>query len=277
VRVAHTGAATPVVSLDDDIRIAERVAADGLELWVPKLWPSLERVGIEGLKSALRRQRVAPLTLAPVADVLFRDLAGIEETIAAVHRLAEVGRALGAGWLVLTPGARPDGADERDVALEARARLPRLLDIAGRYDVGLALTPGGRPDASVRTLAAAAAIVDAMDRPGLALAVDTFALYASHSAPEEVKACRPGWLALLRLADAPGDIEPESLRDRHRLPPGDGVVPIAQWIGLIRQLGADPVAVVPVAPADSADAEGWVRQLRERALAIAQEPRRAAR
>jgi sugar phosphate isomerase/epimerase len=209
--------------------------------------------------------------------VLFRDPAGVEETIAAVHRLAEVGRAIGATWLVLTPGTRPDGADERDVLVEARARLRRLLEIAGRYDVGLALTPGGRPDSAVRTVAAGGALVDAMGHPGLALAIDTFALHASRSSPEEVKACQPRWLALLRLADAPGDIEPEALREGHRLPPGAGVAPIARWVDLIRQLGADPAAVVPVVSAERAEPEGWARQLRERALAIVRPPPGTAR
>jgi 2-keto-myo-inositol isomerase len=277
VRVAHTGAATPATSIDDDIRVAQRIGADGLELWIPKLGTSLERLGPAGLQDALRRHRVPPLTLAPVDDVLFRDPAGAEEALATVHRLAEVARAIGATWIVLTPGARPDGADRRDVLLEGRVRLGALCALATRYDVGLAMTPGGRPDSAVRTIAEAGAIVEAVGRPGLGLALDTFALHASRSSPGDVKACRPGWLAVLRLADAPPDVEPDALRDGHRLPPGAGVAPIGQWIALVRQLGADPAAVVPVAAAQGAEPADWARRLRESALAVAREPRRAAR
>jgi 2-keto-myo-inositol isomerase len=268
VRVAHTGAATPRLSLEDDIAVAAGIGADGLEIWAPKLGPALERAGPAGLAALLRRHRVAVVSLGPVPDALACDPAGTEETVARVHRLSELARALRAPWIVLTPGERPAGADERDALDEARITLARLAQISERYDVGLALTPDGHPRAAVRTLGAAAAVLDAAARPGLGLAPDTFNLYAARSSPDELKACRPRWLALLRLADAPADVAPESLRDAHRLPPGDGVAPIDRLLALARELGAEPPAVVPVAPGADGDPSGWAKELRERALAF---------
>ncbi len=270
MRVAHTGAATPLASLEDDVATAARIGADGLEIWAPKLGPALERGGPAALAALLRRHRVAVVSLAPVPDVLFRDPGGLEETVERVHRLSELARALGATWIVLTPGERPDGADERDVQHEAHATLSRLAQISERYDVGLALTPEGRPRAAVRTLVAAAALVELARRPALALALapDTFHLYAAGSSPEELKACRPRQLALLRLADAPADVEPESLRDADRLPPGEGVVPIDRVLALVRELGAEPPAVVPVVPREPGDPTEWARRLRDQALAL---------
>ena len=269
MRVAHTGAATPLASLEEDVATAARIGADGLEIWAPKLGPALERGGPAALAALLRRHRVAVVSLAPVPDVLFRDPGGLEETAERVHRLSELARALGATWIVLTPGERPDGADERDVQHEARATLSRLAQISERYDVGLALTPDSRPRAAVRTLAAAVALVELARRPALALAPDTFHLYASGSSPDELKACRPRQLALLRLADAPADVEPGSLRDAHRLPPGEGVVPIDRVLALVRELGAEPPAVVPVAPREHGDPSEWARRLRDQAQALA--------
>ena len=268
MRIAHTGAATPLVSLEDDVAIAARIGADGLEIWAPKLGPALERGGPAGLGGLLRRNRVAAVSVAPVPDVLFRDEAGFEETVARIHRLSELARALGATWLVLTPGERPAGADERDVHREARVTLARLAQVSERYDVGLALTPDSHPRAAVRTLAAAAALIEAARRPTLALAPDTFHLYAARSSPDELKACRPGWLALLRLADAPADVEPGSLRDADRLPPGEGVVPIDRVLALVRELGADPPSVVPVASGEGTDPSGWAKRLGEQARAL---------
>lgn len=273
MRVAHTGASTPSASLEDDVGAAARIGADGLEVWAPKLRAALEPGGPAGVAATLRRHRMAAVSIAAVEDVLFRDRAGLEEATANVHRLSELARALGAAWIVLTPGERPDGADDRDVHHEGRATLSRLVQLSERYDVGLALTPSGHPRAAVRTLATAAAIVDAVRRPALALAPDTFELYAAGSAPEEVTACRPRWLALVRLADAPRDVEREALRAGHRLPPGDGVAPIARFLGLVRQLGADAPAVVPVPPRDPGDPVGWARHLRERALAAERDSR----
>src|SRR5207253_6396900 len=149
-----------------------------------------------------------------------------------------------------------------------RATPSLLPQPTERYDAGLALTPEGRPRAAVRTLAAAAALIDLARRPALALAPDTFHLYAAGSSPEELKACRPRQLALLRLADAPADVEPEALRDAHRLPPGEGVVPIDRMLALVRELGAEPPAVVPVAPREPGDPGEWAGRVRDQAQAL---------
>jgi 2-keto-myo-inositol isomerase len=268
VRVAHTGASTPLLSLEDDVAIAAGIGADGLEIWAPKLGPALERAGPAGLTALLRRHQVTVVSLAPVPDALSCDQAGAEEALARVHRLSELARTLRASWIVLTPGDRPAGADERDGQDQARIALARLAQISERYDVGLALTPDSHPRAAVRTLAAAAAVLAKTARPVLGLAPDTFSLYAARSSPEDLTACRPRWLALFRLADAPGDVEPESLGDADRLPPGDGVAPIDRLLVLARELGAAPPAVVPVAAGADGDPRAWAQRLRERALAV---------
>jgi len=41
--------------------------------------------------------------------------------------------------------------------------------------------------------------------------------------------------------------EVETLRDQHRLPPGEGVLPLAEIVGRVRALGADPTVVRPAA------------------------------
>jgi sugar phosphate isomerase/epimerase len=273
VRVAHTGAATPATSLPDDIVIAGRIDADGLEVWAPKLAPALAADGLAGLRERFRRERVRALSIAPVADVLFRDQAGREEAAATVHRLAEVARSLGAAWLVATPGERPEGADDRDVGHEAGVTLTRLAELTGRYDVGLAITPDGHPRSALRTLAAAVSIVVRCRHHALGIAPDTFHLHAARSGPDEIAGCPPGRIAILRLADAPAQIEPEALRDADRRPPGHGVAPVGRLIALCRRLGVDPPAVVPVPPpAAEADHAGWARRLREQALALEHGP-----
>lgn len=266
MRFVHSGLATPAASLEDDCRIAARLAADLLEVAADKLGPALERGGLAGL---LRRHGVRACSVAAVEDVTFRDLAGLEAVTAAVHRLSEVARSVGATWLVVTPGERPDGADERDALREARETLGRLARIGERYDVGIALCPLGRREASVRTLRQAMAVVDAVGRRSVALALDTFELWAARSTPGDLKACHPRWLAMLRLADAERGVEPEQARAHHRRCPGDGAIDLSAWLAVAGALVPDlpvtcPVAPPPGTPAD--EAEGWARRLRERTL-----------
>ena len=88
---------------------------------------------------------------------------------------------------------------------------------------------------------------------------------------------RARWIGLVRLADAPaGDVE--TLRDHHRLPPGDGVIPLGDILARVRALGADATAVVACPlPGGPSEAAGWVTRLRERATAVLRAPATAGR
>lgn len=270
MRWIASGLATPAAPVEDDCRAAARVPADGLELAVPKLGPALERHGQAGLAALLRRHALRAFSLAPVEDVTFRDPAGSEAVVEAVHRAAEVARAVRAMWVVVTPGERPDGCDEREATREAQATLGRLARLTERYDVGLALCPLGRPWASVRGVRQALAVLQGVGRRSLGLAPDTFEAWAAGARPDELKACDPRALAMLRVAGAAPHVRPEEARAHHRRPPGEGAVPAAEWLAVA--LAVEPALALtsPVAPEDpSVGAEDWLRRLRENTLALA--------
>src|SRR5262249_50805824 len=185
-----------------------------------------------------------------------------------------------ASWLVVQPGERPDGADERDALREARDSLDRLCRASERYDVGIALSPIGIAWASIRTVRQAASVMESVGRKSLGVVLDTFHFHVGGSSFDDARQLRPRAIALLRLADAP-DGARETAREHHRLPPGAGVAPIRAVIGLVRALGAEPPAVVHVPlPSGDDDEAGWARPPPRAARTIPQDggaggPRRA--
>lgn len=272
MRLALAGAATPALELADALAAAGAAGYDAVELWLPAVWPALERIGPDGLGALLRRQRLAPVALGPIPDVTFRDPAGLEAAVDRVHGAAALARGLGASWVLVQPGERPEGADERDGLREARATLERLGRAGERYDVGVAVMPLGAPRASLRTVGHVLQVIEAIGRRSLGLAVDGFHFHAGASSLEDLKRCRPRALALLRLTDAPPG-EREALREGRRLPPGEGVAPLAALVGVTRALApAAPLVVDAPLPAGSDDAAGWARRLRERALGVLRAP-----
>jgi sugar phosphate isomerase/epimerase len=121
----------------------------------------------------------------------------------------------------------------------------------------------------------AIAVIEAVGRRSLGLALDTFHFHVGGSSLEDVRQCRPRAVAILRLADAPdGERETlETLREHHRLAPGSGVAPVGAIAGVVKQLGAMPPAVVHVPlPRGENDAAGWARRLREATLDLLREP-----
>jgi 2-keto-myo-inositol isomerase len=263
MRPVWSGASAPNLALEEDLDAAAAAGFDAVELSLPKLWPDLERRGPDKVAESLTRRRLAAMALGPLTDVTFRDAAGIEKVVAEMHGAATLARRLGAAWVLVEPGERPDGADERDALREGRETLDRLCRASERYDVGVALMPVGLAWASLRTVRQAIHVIDAVGRKSLGLAVDTFHFYVSGSSLEDLRQCRPRAIALLRLADAP-EGERETLRDHHRLVPGTGVAPVRAVLGVVKALGAAPPVVVHVPlPRGETDAVGWARRLRE--------------
>jgi 2-keto-myo-inositol isomerase len=273
VRLALSGACAPDWPLDDELAGAAAAGYEAVELWLPKLWAVLERSGPDAVATALKRRRLAPAALAPIAEATFRDRAGLEAVTAEVHGAAALARAFGAPWVVIQPGERPDGADERDALREARHTLGRLALAAERYDVGLAIWPLGHAWSSIRTIREAGDIIEAVGRKSLGIALDTFHMHLAGSRPEDVGHLRSRWIALVRLADAPAG-DPATLRDAHRLPPGEGVISLGDIVGRVRGLGATEATAVVASPLAGglAEAAGWAKRLRERAAAVLRAP-----
>jgi 2-keto-myo-inositol isomerase len=278
VRLALSGACAPDWPLEDELAGAAAAGYEAVELWLPKLWAVLERSGPEAVVAALGRRRLAAAALAPIPDATFRDRTGLEAVTASVHGAAALARAFGAPWVVIQPGERPDGADERDAFREARHTLGQLALAVERYDVGLAISPLGYPWASIRTVREAGDIIEAVGRKSLGLAVDTFHMHLAGSRPEDVGHLRARWIWLLRLADAPAG-EVDALRESHRLPPGEGVIPLAEIVGRVRALGAPNATAVVACPfaGGLGEATAWVKRLRERAAGVLHAPAPAGR
>jgi sugar phosphate isomerase/epimerase len=122
MRPVWSGASAPNLALEEDLDAAAAAGFDAVELSLPKLWPDLERRGPDGVAESLTRRRLAAMALGPLTDVTFRDAAGIEKVVAEMHGAATLARRLGAAWVLVEPGGRPDGADERDALRERRRR-----------------------------------------------------------------------------------------------------------------------------------------------------------
>ena len=53
MRVVYSGACAPALPLEEELTLAASAGYDAIEIWLPKLWPDLERRGPEGLAHLL--------------------------------------------------------------------------------------------------------------------------------------------------------------------------------------------------------------------------------
>ncbi len=89
---------------------------------------------------------------------------------------------------------------------------------------------------SVSDLASAWEIVDLSEAPNGGLVIDTFHFHQGRSALEMIEPVAPDKILLVQVSDA-ADIPHHHLRDRHRVYPGSGAIPLESLLGAIRAKG----------------------------------------
>ncbi len=153
------------------------------------------------------------------------------------ERLLDAAARLGVPYVLMASG----GADDDRVT----ARLAELADHAATNAPGVRIVLEFLPIFSVSSLAQAVAIVERVDRPEVAVLVDTLHLARSGGVPADLASVDRRLLPYLQLADAAGAAPADlaGLRDEAlhgRLLPGEGVLPLGE---VLRTVPEVPVSV----------------------------------
>ena len=241
-------------------------AAAGVDLvGALRLVPASDGTGADLVGDAvLRRATVRALaeTGLAVLDVeVFRLRAGT--AAAEAEPLLAIGAEFGARFL-LTAVEDPEPPRRAEVFAE-------LCVLARRYRLRCMVEP--MVFSAVRTPAEAAGLIEAAGADDAGVLIDTLHLIRAGGAPADLDRLGPARLPYVQLCDAasaePAGTGPAGLRRAvqeavsHRLPPGDGVLPLAD---VLRRVDPQaPVSLEVPNPAARADPAGWVRRIADAA------------
>lgn len=239
--VCYSGASSQAYSLEQDIAAAATAGFPALEIWGPKLGPYLERHSVQDLAAQLHARHLRPAAIDFIAIDLSREepLAG---AMADLRRYGEVATAIDCHLLLLiVVGRRPELSKEQALNYLAKLMLP-LCDAAGRYGLRLALEPLGR-DPLIPGPREAMEIIRISRRDNLGIALDLFHFYKSGLRLDEARLIPPERLYIVHVADAPPR-DPAVLKDTDRLWPGERVIPLDDYLEVLRDLRFDgPISV----------------------------------
>ncbi|MFI5614221.1 sugar phosphate isomerase/epimerase family protein [Amycolatopsis sp. NPDC051903] len=209
-----------------EFALAAAVAGfDALAVW-------RQAPGYRGARATARAAAQAGIRVDTVCRGGVLDRAGHDDTVRALGEAAE----LGAGVLVVIAGP-PRPADPRAAGADLRAALELAVPAAERAGVVIALEPFHPVLAADRswlvTLAQAVDVADEFDSPFLGIAVDSYHLWWDPLLAAGLR--RAGSrIAAVQLADwvvpEPGLLPPRGL-------PGEGVVPLREFVKLTREAG----------------------------------------
>jgi 2-keto-myo-inositol isomerase len=235
------GATTIKADLETDIRVASQAGYGYLEVWSAKLSDYLKQKPVSQIKQTLAASGLQPLSINALENVTFQSPERFAQIQQECALLCERAAALGCRFLVAVPSPLPPGGATREEARrESVEKLNVLLGIARRHGVALAFEFLGEPGCSVQDLALCNEIVEEIDDPSLGMVLDTFHFYSGGSTLDSIQQVDPKNLFVVHLNDSE-DLPLESLRDEHRLLPGEGVIPLEAILSRVKATGYEGV------------------------------------
>lgn len=245
MKLAFNGATTMKADLLTDIRAASLAGFDLLEIWAAKLRRFLENGTTADLKRSFEENKIRPYSINSIEHIAFRDEEKHAQLLSECEEHCRIASEIECPYVVVVPSPLPVSVSREENVKENVRVLQELSGIAEGYNVALAFEFLGQTRCSVQTLELANEIITRVARENVGLVIDTFHFYAGGSKLESIEELDAERLYILHINDAE-DLPRGELEDRHRLMPGQGILPLDETIGALKRAGYDRVASVEI-------------------------------
>jgi len=240
------GATTMKASLPQDVDAAAAAGFKALEIWAAKMDTYLESHSVEDLKALFDSAGLLPTSINSIEFITFRPPDEYEDILARCRELCRLAQTLGCDKIVVVPSPTPDEGAAWDRIRDESVRVLReLSDVAAPHGVQLAFEFLGFSWCSVRTLAQCWEIVDETQRENVGLVIDTCHFYAGGSTLDSIDRVPPEKILIFHVNDVE-DRPLDTIEDAHRLLPGQGVIPLDDILGHLKQTGFDGLCSVEI-------------------------------
>jgi sugar phosphate isomerase/epimerase len=213
--------------LEDKIKIADKAGYDGIELWIGELEKyekdggDLKALGLDIINQGLFVPNVIGLWgCMPMEEEAW------ENSLEGTKNRMRMASAVGSKYVAAIPV--PDREDF-DLMMGVQ-RYKKLLKIAREeYGIIAAFEFVGFFK-GIHRLGQAAAIALDVDDTDACLIMDSFHLYRGGSGFNGIRHLNGKFIADFHINDVPPEPERHTLGDKHRIYPGDGILPLVQLL-----------------------------------------------
>jgi len=219
-----------------DIEISRELRYDFIEIWKAKLYDYLKLKNIGELKSSLIKNNIKSYAINSIENITFRNKEDLKYIKEELIYLCEVANKIKCNYIVVVPGPKPLGVSKKEVKQESIGTLKELSKIAQKYNVDLAFEFIGTGSCSVRTLTDAWQIIKGADLKNIGLVIDAFHFYTGGSSIQSIENIPPDKIFIFHINDCE-NLPIEELKDKHRLLPGQGVIPLRDIARALKSIG----------------------------------------
>ena len=218
------------------IKMCSRAGFRQVELRFPKVEEYLTDHSCRILRALLRKHGVHLAALnsleffSLVPEQNFDFMAKKAEEMMVICQLIECDS------LIVVPSKNPHNLPVSDIKKKTIPRLQRLADLGSRYGVRLSFEPIGFHVFSIRKVLDALDIVKQISKHKVGLTVDTFHFYIAENILGDLNEIPEDKISLIHFHDSL-DLPLHKLNDEHRLFPGEGVVDLNGFCGILREKG----------------------------------------
>lgn len=227
-------ATTMTTDFATDLQAYAEAGFERVELWLDKVEAYLAEGGsLEKAQALLQRLGLKAVAACAQGSCLASSGEARREVLGQLDRRLLLTRALGAETLVVYSES-PEQVEPATYDVAA-ANLAEVCDRSAEFEVTIALEfiKGSR---LVGSLPTAERLVRQAGRDNLGVLLDTFHFYAGISKMADLEAMDATRLALVHVNDC--DAAPREIwTDRDRVLPGQGVLPLIEMLGIIRDKG----------------------------------------
>ncbi|MCB1077405.1 MAG: sugar phosphate isomerase/epimerase [Verrucomicrobiae bacterium] len=222
-----------------EIEVAGKAGYDAIEPWFRKLNDYVAKGGsLKDLKKRIDDHGLKVTSAIGFAPWIVNDdakrAAGFEEAKRDMDMIAQLG-----GVRIAAPPAGV-GKDEVVDLDDAAERYRQLLELG----VSMGVTPqvemwGGNP--TIGTVEKALYVAIRSGHPGACFLGDVFHTYKGGCSFDSLRLLGPQSIQTYHMNDYPADPPRETIKDEHRVFPGDGVAPLTEILRNFKSVGAYPV------------------------------------
>jgi len=239
----------------DEIEIAAKAGYQAVEPWLR----SIEAYAKQGGSLADLRKRIADLGLTVESAISFAqwivdDPAQRAKGMEQAKREMDLVARIGGKRIAAPPSGATKGAELPLARITERYRA--LLELGDQMGVVPELEIWGFSPLNLQRLSQAAFVIIEAAHPKACLLPDVFQLYKGGSGFSGLRLLSPQSMHVIHMNDYPADPPKETISDRDRVYPGDGIAP---W----NQIAADLAKLNPVLSLEIFNTTYWKRDALE--------------